>query len=118
VLGTAALMMIPLTLAFEQPFKLSPTMGAMASLLTLALLGTAFAYILYYWLIHNIGATRTSLVTYIMPFIGVVWGALILNERLDSSDIIGLVLIVVGILVVARPSVQATPTSAVIVEGE
>lgn len=117
-LGTAALVMIPLSLVFEHPLDLHPTFSAIAALATLAVLGTALAYILYYWLIHNTGATRTSLVTYIMPFIGVVWGAFILNERLDWSAIVGLVIIVCGILVVSRPHPQIAETATVMVEGE
>jgi len=116
-LGAATLVMIPLSIAFERPWDLHPSMNAIAALLTLALLGTSLAYILYYWLIHNTGATRTSLVTYIMPFVGVVWGALILHERLDWTAIIGLLLIVGGILVVTRRS-AAAESSAVMVEGE
>lgn len=117
-LVAAALFMIPLSLAFEAPFKLQPSTGAVAALLTLALLGTAFAYILYYWLIHNIGATRTSLVTFIMPIMGVVWGALILSEKIDALAIVGLALIIAGILVVSPPRGKAENAGAVMVEGE
>ena len=82
------------------------------------MLGTAFAYILYYWLIHNIGATRTSLVTFIMPIMGVVWGALILSEKIDALAIVGLALIIAGILVVSAPRGKAENAGAVMVEGE
>lgn len=117
-LGGAALVMIPLSVLFEHPFNLQPTTSAIVALVTLALLGTAFAYILYYWLIHNIGATRTSLVTYIMPIMGVVWGALILSEKIDPTAIVGLVLIIGGILVVSPPRLEVDTSGTVIVEGD
>ena len=117
-LGFASLVMIPLSLGFEHPLDLHPTTSAIAALLTLAVLGTALAYILYYWLIHHTGATRTSLVTYIMPFVGVVWGALILNERIEGSAIVGLVIIIGGILIVSRSRAQVLEAGAVMVEGE
>ncbi len=117
-LGAAALMMLPLSLVFDDPLALRPSMPAIVSLLTLSLLGTAFAYILYYWLIHNTGVTRTSLVTYIMPIMGVIWGALILHERLDGSAIVGLVLIISGVLLVSRPSARVAQTSAAMAQGK
>jgi drug/metabolite transporter (DMT)-like permease len=116
-LASAALLMLPLSLAFDNPFALRPSLAATGSLLTLALLGTAFAYILYYWLIENTSATRTSLVTYLIPITGVLWGALLLHEPIEWEAIIGLVLIIAGIGLVNR---QTAPmrVAAVPVEGK
>lgn len=118
-LGTAALWMLPLSLAFDNPFTLRPSLVAWGSLAILALLGTAFAYILYYWLIEYTGATRTSLVTYLIPITGVLWGALLLREPIEWEAIVGLALIIAGIGLVNR---QSAPTREVVitapVEGE
>jgi drug/metabolite transporter (DMT)-like permease len=117
-LGTAALMMIPLSLAFDNPFALRPTFLPIAALITLALLGTAFAYILYYWLVKNTGATRTSLVTYLIPFTGVLWGASILSEPIEWEAIVGLVLLIAGVALVNRKPGSSNQVVAVPVEGE
>jgi drug/metabolite transporter (DMT)-like permease len=114
-LASAALLMLPLSLAFDNPFALRPSLAATGSLLTLALLGTAFAYILYYWLIENTSATRTSLVTYLIPITGVLWGALLLHEPIEWEAIIGLVLIIAGIGLVNR---QTAPMRVVAVPVE
>jgi drug/metabolite transporter (DMT)-like permease len=103
-LASAALWMLPLSLAFDRPLALRPSLAAIGSLAILALLGTAFAYLLYYWLIEHTGATRTSLVTYLIPITGVLWGALLLNEPLRLDALIGLALIIAGVGLVNRSS--------------
>ncbi len=93
----ASIILIPASLVFEHPWTLSPTLPALASIFVLATLGTAFAYLLYFWLIANVGATRTSLVTYISPVIAVILGAVVLNEHLQWTTLVGLVLIIAGV---------------------
>ncbi len=117
-LASTALMMLPFSLLFDNPFALRPSLAATASLLLLALLGTAFAYILYYWLIENTGATRTSLVTYLIPITGIFWGALLLAEKIEWEAIIGLMLIIAGVGLVNRASAPARIGAAVIAEGK
>ena len=108
---TAAIIMLPFSLAFDNPFALSPSLKAMGALLILALLGTAFAYILYYWLIEHTGATRTSLVTYLIPITGILWGALFLGEPIEWQAIVGLLLIIAGVGLVNRSSAEPHPVS-------
>jgi drug/metabolite transporter (DMT)-like permease len=118
-LGTAALWMLPLSLAFDRPFALRPSLVAWGSLAILALLGTAFAYILYYWLIEHTGATRTALVTYLIPITGVLWGALLLREPIEWEAIVGLALIIAGVGLVNRHSAPTREALlSVPVEGE
>ncbi len=99
---TAAIIMLPLSLVFDNPLALRPSLPAMGSLLILALLGTSFAYVLYYWLIEHTGATRTALVTYLIPITGVMWGALLLGEPIEWQAIVGMLLIIAGVGMVNR----------------
>ncbi len=101
-LTSAALFMIPLSLVFDNPLSLRPSLLAVGSLLVLTLVGTSFAYILYYWLIEHTGATRTSLVTYLIPITGIFWGAALLGEVIEWEAVVGLLLIIVGIGFVNR----------------
>lgn len=107
-LASAAGWMLPLSLAFDNPLALRPSFAAIGSLVTLALLGTAVAYILYYWLIEHTGATRTSLVTYLIPITGVLWGAWLLGEPLTWESLVGLVVIIAGVALVSRPERKET----------
>lgn len=101
----ATLYILPIALIVDKPWQLTlapttQTLAAVASLLTLAVVGTSLAYLLYYWLVKQVGATQTSLVTYISPLISVMWGALLLGERLTAGDFIGFALILAGLVVI------------------
>ncbi len=118
-LVSAAIIMVPLSLLFDQPMGLRPSPAAIGSLLTLALLGTSFAYVLYYWLIEKTGATRTALVTYLIPITGILWGAFLLSEPLAWEDLVGLLLIILGIAFVNhRSAPQQEPLAVAPVQGK
>jgi drug/metabolite transporter (DMT)-like permease len=70
------------------------------ALLWLGLLGSCLAYIMYYYLLHKIGPTRTSMTTYISPLVGVVLGMLFLDEPMYWQTMLGAVLILSGIFIV------------------
>jgi len=57
-------------------------------------LGTGLAYQLYFYLIQSIGSTRASMVTYVMPVVGLALGILFLREPLTWQLALGMVLIV------------------------
>ena len=77
-----ALLIAPLMVVIDRPWTLSPDLPAIFCLVLLAVTNTALAYVLYYHLLGGLGATRLSLVTYIIPVSGVFWGWLVLDERL------------------------------------
>jgi drug/metabolite transporter (DMT)-like permease len=59
--------------------------------------GTALAYLLFFGLITGAGAAYASLVTYLIPPIALVYGAIFLDERFGASAFGGLVLILAGV---------------------
>jgi drug/metabolite transporter (DMT)-like permease len=76
------------------------------ALLWLGLLGSCVAYLLYYHLLHSVGATRAVMVTYIFPVVGVALGVLFLDELADWHLLVGGLLVVASIAVVNwRPKV-------------
>jgi drug/metabolite transporter (DMT)-like permease len=66
----------------------------------LGLLGSGVAYLLFFHLIAAWGATRTTLVTYIMPPVGILLGVVVLRESMDLRVIVGTALIIGGIALV------------------
>lgn len=107
---TASLILIPSSFLIDHPWTLAPSPAALVSLIILAVVGTAFAYLMYYWLIEHVGATRTSLVTYISPVIAVVLGIVFLSEEFVWTTVVGLVCIIIGVALVSRKqSAQAVP---------
>lgn len=69
------------------------------SWVVLGAVGTGMAYIFYYSLIADIGAVRASLVTYLIPPVGIILGWLFLDESLGLTGLFGMLLIVLGIAV-------------------
>ena len=70
------------------------------ALLWLGLLGSCVAYLLFYNLLHSVGATRTTMVTYVFPVVGVTLGVLFLNELADWHLLAGAALVVASLVVV------------------
>ena len=69
------------------------------ALLFLGVLGSGLAFVMSYYLLHEIGPTRTSMVTYLFPLGGVILGVVFLDEVLSWQLIVGAVLIVLSLIV-------------------
>lgn len=94
-----------------QPPTHAPSSWAIASALALALGGTSVAYLCYYWLIARVGPSRTLIVTYLLPCMALVYGALLLNEPVGLNAIGGLVLVLIGIFVTGKKTEPKTTLS-------
>jgi drug/metabolite transporter (DMT)-like permease len=100
MLTSGGLLTLPLILLTENPLAIRPSIAAVGSWVALGVMGTAVAYLFYYWLIDNAGATFSSLVTFTLPPMGVFWGAVILGEQAGWAALVGLTVIVLSILAV------------------
>ena len=90
--------MLPVALLLDRPWEQAfPPLSAIGAIVTLALLCTAFAYILYFRLIDSAGATNALLVTLLVPPVAILLGWLILGELIDPRDFVGMGLIVLGL---------------------
>ena len=96
------LYILPLAFILERPFAIAPSGQALASWVTLSLMGTVVAYVIYFALLARTSATFTTMVTYIVPINGLVLGALVLNEHLSPMLLVSLVLVFAGVLLVRR----------------
>jgi drug/metabolite transporter (DMT)-like permease len=98
VFGTALIWPIHATVEF--PVRLPSIPLTWISFLWLGLLGSCIAYIIYFRLLNHWGATRSSMVTYAIPLVGLVLGILFMGETLDSRIIFGTLLVLSGIAIV------------------
>jgi drug/metabolite transporter (DMT)-like permease len=89
------LVLLPLGIA-QAPTE-RPDGAAIASVLALALLGTAFAQLVLYRMLLLHGSAKVSLVTYLMPAFAIVYGAVLLAEPITISVLGGLALILAGV---------------------
>jgi drug/metabolite transporter (DMT)-like permease len=97
-LTAGAVTMLPLAMLVDEPWtRAFPPLTAIGAITALALLCTAFGYVLYFRLIETSGATNALLVTLLVPPVAILLGALFLNETLAPQDFIGLGLIALGL---------------------
>jgi len=84
-------------------FRWTPT--ALLSLLYLALVGSALAFLLFYWLVKRVDVTKTMLIALVTPLLAVMLGRLVLNEQLTWRALAGGACIIAGVtLIVMRSS--------------
>ncbi len=96
---SATFIMWPFAFITESPIQF-PQLGiTWISLLFLGIVGSGFAFVLAYYLIHEIGPTKLSLVTYIFPLGGVILGVVFLNEQMTWQILLGGTLIVASLAV-------------------
>lgn len=93
---TSALTMLPLYLLTGPVFvgELSPI--PVISILILGFIGTGLAYVVYYDILDKVGSAIASSVTYITPLVGVLMGALLLNESISWNQPVGGLVILLG----------------------
>lgn len=96
--ASAVVMALVVSLGMSGIGTASP--AAWGSVAALGLLSTALAYILYFNLIASAGATNTSLVTLIVPVSAILLGVLFLGEALDTYELIGMILIGLGLVTI------------------
>lgn len=76
------------------------TPRVVGAMLALGLVNTFFAYLIFYSLVSTLGAARASMVTYVIPAVGLLLGAIFLGEAVDIRLLIGATLIVGSIAIV------------------
>ncbi|MCJ7432058.1 MAG: DMT family transporter [Anaerolineales bacterium] len=84
----------------EKPFLFPLLPLTWIAALWLGVLGSGLAMVMFYYLLHEVGPTRTSLVTYLFPLGGVVLGVIFLNEHLSWQLLLGAALIISSLVVV------------------
>ncbi|MFZ5858068.1 MAG: DMT family transporter [Chloroflexota bacterium] len=83
---------------FERPVQVPQLTITWVALLFMGVLGSGLAFVMLYYLIHEIGPTRTTMVTYLFPLGGVLLGVTVLHEQLTWQIVAGAVLIVASLI--------------------
>ncbi|EGQ9714456.1 DMT family transporter [Vibrio alginolyticus] len=95
---TAVIWVLPL-LPFL-PMRAEPSHFEWSSVVTLGVVCTGFAYLLYFRLVSDIGPASALTVTFLVPVFGILWGYLVLDEPVGSNTIIGTILVLSGTMLV------------------
>ncbi|GLR90657.1 DMT family transporter [Bradyrhizobium iriomotense] len=102
-----AAVLIPASLAIEQPWTLSPSASSVLALLALAVFSTAAAFVIYFRLIQTLGSVGTTAQAYLRVPIGVAISVAFLGESLSRTAWIGLVSVVIGVAAMTIPGSAA-----------
>jgi drug/metabolite transporter (DMT)-like permease len=100
-LGVSALVYVPITAMTGAGS--APSTDALASILALAVVCTAIAFLVFFALIAEIGPVRATVITYVNPAVAAVLGVVVLGEHFTAGMGIGFVLVLAGSVLATRP---------------
>lgn len=115
-LAAGTLVLVPFAVA-QGPAHF-PSWEVVGALLALSIGGTSVGYVLYYALLTSVGASRSILITYLVPAIALVYGAVFLGEPVTVAAVGGLGLVLFGVALgtgvmrLARRRAQVTEIGA------
>lgn len=116
---TVSLGQLALTAVFSAPLAASSLpaihvdVRSVAAILTLGIVGSGVAYILYYFILNSLGPVRGAGVTLLVPVTAVFWGVVLLHEALTVPIVAGMVVILAGIVLtnMRRRAPQSEPVA-------
>jgi drug/metabolite transporter (DMT)-like permease len=79
------------------PLHFHWTAMSLVAMFYLALVGTVLAFLLYYWLVHNMEVTKSMMIALVTPVVAVVLGMMVLREELNWRTLAGGAMIMAGI---------------------
>jgi drug/metabolite transporter (DMT)-like permease len=94
-----------------------PSSNVVASVLILAVVCTAAAFLVFAALIDEIGPVRATVITYVNPAVAAILGVLVLNETFTVGMGFGFALVVVGLTLATRPGRATAEPRATAVDG-
>jgi len=98
---TATVLLVPFTLIVDQPWTLAnPSLPVWGAIISLAVVSTTFAYLIYFRILANAGAINILLVNFLVPVSALLLGIFVLGETLTIEQVIGLACIVVGLVTI------------------
>ncbi len=98
----AGLALLPFAMTFEQVSDIVPDWRLVAGFAYSAFVVSVFGYLLWFRLLRRCGATGASAYHFLMPPLGVLFGWLLLGERVESRDLLGIFPVALGIYLVTR----------------
>lgn len=102
------------TVVIERPSLVIPSGRTLLAVLFLGVLASGAASVVYFRLVRAWGATRTMMVNYLTPLVGVGAGAIILGEQLEPMSLVGGVLVITGVVLTGMGTTGATAVRRVL----
>ncbi|NKB71564.1 MAG: EamA family transporter [Candidatus Latescibacteria bacterium] len=100
MLTCSSIILLPIVFTVEAPLSVTPQIDSMASIIAIALLSTAVAYMLYFKILAGAGATNLLLVTFLIPASAILLGLSMLDETVETMALSGMAIIFAGLLLI------------------
>jgi drug/metabolite transporter (DMT)-like permease len=107
--GFALVIVAVAAFTFERPLAISFRPDVLFAIVWLGLLGSGLAYLLFFRILERWGATRTSMVAYLLPVFGIILGVAVLAEPIEAGILVGAAMVIGGIALVNRPAGSRLP---------
>lgn len=104
--------------AVLEPTRLERNPGLIAPLAYTAVLGLALAFVIWNEILRRGSAVQASATAYLIPVFGILSGALVLDERLAPAQLLGALLVLVGVALVSSSGTRQPAPDAASLEGE
>jgi drug/metabolite transporter (DMT)-like permease len=113
-MGLSALMLAPFALMAPAPERevWSLTSSALWGLLLLGVMGSSFAYLLFWRVVKVAGATTAASVTYVVPIVALILGLVVLKEQLHWYEPVGAAIVFAGVALAQRKRKALTSVAA------
>jgi drug/metabolite transporter (DMT)-like permease len=101
---SGAALLIPVAFVVDRPWTMTPSAASLAALLSLAIVSTALALVIYFRLVQTLGSLGATAQSYLRVPIGVAIGVLLLGEQLSATAWAGLACVVAGVIAMTLPA--------------
>ena len=106
MLTAASIVLVPLALILESPWRIAPSMPSLAALAANAVVATGLGFTLYFRLIRTVGSMGTASTSYLKPAVGVLIGHVFLGEPLTWILVVGMAAVLIGVAAINMPAVN------------
>jgi drug/metabolite transporter (DMT)-like permease len=102
ILIWGTIIILPISIIFEQPWNFTPRLDSTLSLIYLGIFPTGIAWLLRFMILKNNGVVFQSQVAFLIPIFGVILGYIFLQEIITSKVMLSLIAVVLGIYFVKK----------------
>lgn len=106
-----AAMLVPVSLAVDHPWALTPSLASIAAVIALAVFSTALTLVIYFRLMQTLGSVAATSQSYLRVPVGVAIGVVFLGETLQPTAWAGLVCVVIGVAAMTLPARRKPATA-------
>ena len=110
--GLSAIVLVAAMLAIEG-VPLDVTAKGWGLMVFMSVSATFMPFLLFYWLLQYISATEASLIGYLVPFVALIGGIILLGEQLQGGIVVGGLLVFTGMVLADRAGRTATKAAEV-----